>query len=98
MFAFSVEQFPLLYEKETVSYNVHGVVHLATDLLTFGPLDEFAAIDSESFPCKLKRLVRSGREPLEQLPNRAMEPKETFLQPKKYQYYLHNGTRCWDTC
>ncbi|CAN8000193.1 unnamed protein product, partial [Ixodes pacificus] len=63
--------------------NVHGLVHLAADVLTFGPLDEFSAFDSESFLCKLKRLVRSGREPLQQLFNRVMELRETSLQPKK---------------
>ncbi|CAN8023124.1 unnamed protein product, partial [Ixodes persulcatus] len=80
---FFVEQFSFLYGKETVSYNVHGLVHLAADILTFGPLDEFSAFDSESFLCKLKRLVRSGREPLVKLFNRVMELRETSLQPKK---------------
>lgn len=80
---FFAEQFSLLYGKETVSYNVHGLVHLAADVLTFGPLDVFSAFDSESFLCKLKRLVRKGREPLEQLFNRVMELRETSLQPKK---------------
>lgn len=62
---------------------MHGLVHLGADGLTFGTLDEFSAFDSESFLCKLKRLVRSGREPLEQLFNRVMELRETSLQPKK---------------
>ncbi|CAN7945944.1 unnamed protein product, partial [Ixodes hexagonus] len=70
---FFVRCFPALYGKETVSYNVHGLVHLAGDVLMHGPLDEFSAFDSESFLCRLKRLVRSGRKPLEQLFNRISE-------------------------
>lgn len=55
-----VSQFEHLYGKENVSYNVHGVLHLASEAKRFGALDTCCAFPFESYMQMLKKNIRLG--------------------------------------
>ncbi|KAH9375002.1 hypothetical protein HPB48_015668 [Haemaphysalis longicornis] len=44
-----VETFINLYGSQHVTYNVHGLVHLAQDVRQFGPLDDCSAFPSGQY-------------------------------------------------
>lgn len=44
-----VGNFMTLYGKESISYNVHGLLHLVDDVKTFGALDDYSAFPFENF-------------------------------------------------
>ena len=54
-------------------YNVHGLTHLATDAMRFGPLDTFSAFPFESFLGKIKQMLRKPQFPLSQVIRRLSE-------------------------
>jgi len=68
-----VYNFAKLYGPEQVSYNIHGLTHLAADALRFGPLDNFSAFRFENHLGFLKRMLNSRNRPLEQIHNRIIE-------------------------
>lgn len=76
-----VKIFPSLYGPEQVSYNVHGLVHIAEDSFNLGTLDDFSTFRFESYLGKLKKLVRAGNKPLHQAYNRIQE-RQKFLRGK----------------
>ena len=67
-----VEHSAKLYGKSFIIYNVHVLIHLV-DVRKFGSLDNFSAFDFESFLGKLKRNIKSGNKPLEQICRRLTE-------------------------
>lgn len=71
-----VENFSILYGKENLSYNVHSLIHLAADSSRFGVLDLFSTFKFENKLGKIKRLLRSGNRPLEQVYNRISEQQQ----------------------
>jgi len=68
-----VRDFPKLYGKNQVSYNVHGLLHLSSDSLLLGPLDNFSTFPFENNLQHMKKLVKSTRLPLIQISNRICE-------------------------
>lgn len=68
-----VSDFGYIYGKKNVSYNVHNLKHLSQDVRTFGCLDKFSAFPFENFICTLKRMIRKGNQPLQQLVRRLGE-------------------------
>ncbi len=66
-------QFKVLYGSENVSYNVHGLIHLANDARKHGELDAFSAFKFENHLGKIKKLVRSANLPLSQISRRISE-------------------------
>ncbi|KAG8173950.1 hypothetical protein JTE90_027181 [Oedothorax gibbosus] len=66
-----------LYGEHMVSYNIHGLVHLASDVLKFGPLDNFSAFGFENHLQQLKKLIRKADKPLKQIYNRLKETAAT---------------------
>lgn len=68
-----VKVYGILYGHCLISYNVHGLLHLANDVKHVGPLDSFSAFQFENALGKVKRLVRKCDKQLQQLSNRLAE-------------------------
>ncbi|CAB4013323.1 Hypothetical predicted protein [Paramuricea clavata] len=68
-----VEKAKLLYGEEFIVYNVHSLIHLVEDVKTHGCLDSFSGFPFENYLQKLKRFVRSGKNPLAQIVKRLSE-------------------------
>ena len=64
-----------IYGQELMSYNVHGLVHLAKDALKFGNLETVSAFPFENFLQKLKRLVKGANGALVQVVKRLEEER-----------------------
>lgn len=71
-----VLKFASLYDKKFISHNVHGLIHLAVDVSQFGVLDNVSAFRFENYLQKVKKLVRKGEKPLQQLVKRYYEIAE----------------------
>lgn len=68
-----VEQFSELYGRDMVVYNVHCLIHLASDVKSFGPLDSFSSFPFENYLGKLKKMIRQPNFPLSQIIRRLSE-------------------------
>ena len=62
-----VEQGKVLYRNEFQVYNVHSMIHLADEVQEYGSLDACSAFPFENYMQKLKRLIRSGKNPIVQI-------------------------------
>ncbi|XP_058260359.1 uncharacterized protein LOC131362404 [Hemibagrus wyckioides] len=62
-----------LYGDHFMVYNIHSMVHLPAEAMNFGTLDACSAFPFENFLAKLKRLIRSGKQPLIQVAKRFVE-------------------------
>ncbi|OXA50049.1 hypothetical protein Fcan01_15190 [Folsomia candida] len=79
-----VQAFKILYGEEQVSYNIHGLIHLAEDVKNFGVLDRFSTFKFENELGQLRKLVRTPNLPLEQLKQRLLE-RELKLEARNIQ-------------
>lgn len=68
-----VNKFQQLYGTRYVSHNIHNFQHLADDVRRYGELDNFSAFRFENFIAQIKRYIRSGNRPLQQLARRCKE-------------------------
>ena len=68
-----VEQFTKLYGKRYVSYNIHHLRHLVECVRKYGPLESFSAFRFENYLGWMKKLIRKGDQPLQQLMRRCAE-------------------------
>lgn len=68
-----LEGVKLLYGKHLFTSNMHNLSHLIDDVERYGPLHTFSAYPFESKLYWLKRLIRSGNLPLNQVINRISE-------------------------
>ena len=68
-----VKNYQILYGRENVSFNVHSLLHIVDDVRNFGPLDSYSAFRYENYIGKIKRLIRKGDKPLQQLARRLAE-------------------------
>lgn len=71
----------VIYGQEFLTHNFHGLLHIADDVLSFGPLDRCSAFQFENFLCMLKKLVRKGNRPLQQVIKRLSEIENYKLYP-----------------
>lgn len=68
-----VSSFGKIYGKSYMSHNIHIIQHLADDVKKYGSLDNFSAFEFESYTQPLKKKIRSGAKPLQQLIRRYSE-------------------------
>ena len=68
-----VKEYATIFGKENVVANIHGLCHLADDVIKFGPLDNFSAFAFESFFSKVNKFVTGQKHPVQQLANRLTE-------------------------
>ncbi|XP_065683555.1 uncharacterized protein LOC124813209 [Hydra vulgaris] len=71
-----VKQMPILYGKCSLNYTMHSIFHICDDVRKFGFLDEYSAFPFENTLGTIKRMLRSGRMPLQQLCRRISEREE----------------------
>ncbi|XP_046386311.1 uncharacterized protein LOC124165677 isoform X1 [Ischnura elegans] len=77
-----VENFPALYGEESVSHNVHNLIHITSNVKSLGPLDVFSAFKFENRLQTIKKVLRKPDKPLQQLCRRLTEQSST-QQAKK---------------
>lgn len=79
-----VELAQTLYGIEFIVYNVHGLCHLADDSKLYGALDNASTFPFENFMQKIKRIIRSKNNYLEQACNRLIEMEK--MSSKVFSY------------
>lgn len=99
-----VEVFKELYGEEHISYNVHSIIHLVDDVEIHGNLNKFSAFPFETKLGQIKRQVKTGFKPLQQIARRTTEQFEnglaisdnTIEKPKlnKKQLISHEHQNC----
>lgn len=72
---FFVQEFSQIYGRNQIVYNVHSLVHLASDTEHFGSLDSISAFPFENFLGGLKKMVKKAHLPLQQVIRRLGEEK-----------------------
>ena len=82
--------------EEFLVHNVHLLLHLPSQCRSFGSLDNFSAYKFENCLGKIKKKVRAGNNPLQQIISRmtATEEKPALSQARKYSSHRsvwHNG-------
>lgn len=92
-----VNGFKSLYGEKYVSYNVHGLVHVAADALHHGPLDKYSGFKFENHLQKIKYLIRSPFNALQQVHNRIVElenlPAKHQISSKGFEKEINNNTQ-----
>jgi len=73
-----------IYGISYVSHNVHALIHLVDDALKYGPLDKFSSFPFENAMQPLKKDIRSGQKPLQQLINRCAERRVLNVNIEKF--------------
>ncbi|XP_023347075.1 uncharacterized protein LOC111715909 [Eurytemora carolleeae] len=73
-----------IYGETYLTINVYTLLHLVDNYKKWGPLDNSSAFIFESYLGSMKRLVRSGKEPLKQVVARLHEAS-TVHKPKLVQ-------------
>lgn len=68
-----MREYPKIYGKYSITYNVHVLLHLPYYVRLYGPLDSFSAYKFENFMQRLKKWVTKGNSPLQQIYNRMEE-------------------------
>lgn len=72
-----------------MSHNVHIIQHLADDVKKYGSLNNFSAFAFESYMQPLKKKIRSGVKPLQQLVRRYSEDR--IFHTNKVEPNLYTG-------
>jgi len=67
-----------LYGKTELVYNMHGLLHLASDVARYGSLDNFSSYPFENKLKEVKRLVRKPHHALQQVARRLAETQKCF--------------------
>lgn len=73
LFRMFTEKFGDLYGEENKTYSIHSLIHVTDDVDRFGVFDQYSAFPGESNLGFLKKLVRGGHLPLQQVVRRIAE-------------------------
>ncbi|XP_055541283.1 uncharacterized protein LOC129727452 [Wyeomyia smithii] len=94
-----VVTYPELYGLDTVSYNVHVLLHLADDAYLHGPLDSYSCYPFEANIKKIKRYLHAQNKLLQQIFNRLQEELNSVAVTKaanntlKLSHFVYNLDR-----
>lgn len=66
-----------------MSYNMHIIFHLANDSQTFGSSNNISIFPFESFIQPLKKKIKSGVKPIQQLARRYAESRILFMSKNR---------------
>ena len=78
-----VNHYSQLFGSNSVVYNIHGLVHLANDVKTIGPLDKFSSFPYENYLNRLKHLVCKPNHVLQQIVSRLNEKSRIQVNVNK---------------
>lgn len=94
--------FQNIYGKQFVSHNVHNLLHICLDVKKYGALDQFSAFRFENYMTTIKRMIRKGDKPLEQIARRHHEAEFSEKKFKKREQLVskqpHNSGPLTETC
>jgi len=88
-----VEHAKVVYGEHMVTYNMHGLIHIANEVASHANLDNISAFPFENHLFQLKRMLRKPQSTLKQLVHRILErqafppaaeprdPPPTFFRP-----------------
>lgn len=82
-----VSNFGNIYGHEYISYNVHNLLHLATDVQKFGSLDNISCFKYENHMQKLKIKLHQSGVPLEEISNRLCEESQLPIVSHEIEKY-----------
>lgn len=82
LLTFFVTKSRTLYGDDFLIYNTHNLLHLSDDVLKFGQLDLFSAFSFESYLNSIKKKLRKGEKPLQQLHHRLEERANCLFEKK----------------
>lgn len=81
LLTYVVNKFGIIYGKQFMSHNIHGLLHIVDDYRKYGTLDNCSCFPFENFMKCLKKMVRKFDKPLEQVVKR-YEELLAFTEPK----------------
>lgn len=81
-----VENFPILFGPDSVSWNVHNLPHIASCAERYGTLTSFSAYDFENKLQILKRHVRKPSSILQQIVQREQHEQYVETKTEKFKY------------
>lgn len=78
-----VTKFANIYGPENVTFNIHNLIHLCDEIKFFKTtLDSFSSFPFESYICTIKKMLRKGETPLQQIVRRIHECSDVNLNIK----------------
>lgn len=88
LFDHFIEYFREIYGQAYMTSNIHNLTHVIDDVRMFGELDTFSAYPFENMLGRIKRLLKSGKNPLVQVAKRISEQSKferanVSLEPPK---------------
>ena len=81
-----VTNYAQFYGAHNITYNVHNLIHLSTDVRNHGTLDQFSAFPFENEMQNIKKKVNPNENSLQQLLNRTVEEYLWVPQKAKYDF------------
>lgn len=80
-----VDTFKVLYGKQYISHNIHGLLHMVNDVKLLGPVDSYSAFQFENCLRILKMQLRKSERPIQQIHRRYSEKSIVKLSTLKEQ-------------
>lgn len=68
-----------IYGEDSITYNIHSLIHVIDDIENFGVFDSFSAFPFETKLHSIKRLLRTGNKPLQQAAKRLLELQQVDI-------------------